>query len=165
MYPARYPAEHIAYVMAQSGMSITYGELEASSNQIAHLFRKLGLRRGDHIALCLENHPDFLKLCWAAYRAGLYFTTISYRLQANEVEYIVNDCGARVLITSSMLSDTFNGFRGKLTNNPVCYMLDGTTEGSLSLEDAISGMPIKQLIFQKLTQSGILVILISLGLQ
>jgi len=153
MYPARYPAEHIAYVMAQSGKSITYGELEASSNQIAHLLRKLGLRRGDHIALCLENHPDFLKLCWAAYRAGLYFTTISYRLQANEVEYIVNDCGARVLITSSMLSDTFNGFRGKLTNNPVCYMLDGTTEGSLSLEDAISGMPIKPIPDQSYGQS------------
>ena len=127
--------------MAQSGKRISYAELEASSNQGAQLFRSLGLQRGDHIAICLENHPAFLSICWAAYRAGLYFTALSYRLQPHEIEYIVNDCGARVLVTSSLLSDVFAVLREKLVNNPRCYMLDGVAPGTGSFEQAIAGMP------------------------
>lgn len=141
MYPGKYPPEKTAYVMAGSGQVISYGELEADSNRLAHLFRQHGLERGDAIALCLENHPAFFKVCWAALRAGLYFTAISYRLQAEEVEYIVNDCGAKVLITSKLLEDTFHGFKDALIHQPVCYMLDGVTDGAQPLETAMAEMP------------------------
>ena len=136
MHPGNYHPEQTAYVMAGTEETITFGELEAESNQIAHLFREHGLKRGDCIALCLENHKTFFKICWAAYRAGLYFTAISYRLQPEEVEYIVNDCGAGVLITSTHLVDTFAGFRDKLINEPICYMLDGVAPGASSFEEA-----------------------------
>ncbi|MFP6808325.1 MAG: acyl-CoA synthetase [Pseudomonadales bacterium] len=153
MNPSNYPQEHPAYIMAQTGKVVTYGELEESSNRIAQLFRNLGLVRGDNIALCMENHPEFLKVCWGAFRAGLYFTAISYRLQAEEVEYIVNDCGAKVLITSALLRDTFLGFSDKLTNNPTCYMVDGTAQGASSFEDAVSKMPGKPIADQSYGQS------------
>ena len=141
MYPGAYAAETPAIIMAQSGSVISFGELEKRSNQTAHLFRSLGLKRGDSIALVLENHEAFLPICWGAYRAGLYFTAISYRLQENEVQYIVNDCGARVLITSTLLADTFGKFKDHLINNPACYMLGGVVEGVSSFEDAIALQP------------------------
>ncbi len=141
MHPGSFDPKKIAYVMAESGQEISYGELESTSNQIAHLFRDLGLERGDCVALCLENHPAFFKIVWGAFRAGLYFTAISYRLQAEEVEYIVNDCGAKVLITSSHLTDTFKGFKDNLQHNPRCFMLDGTTEGATAFEDAFYSKP------------------------
>ena len=141
MYPGAYAAETPAIIMAQSGSVISFGELEKRSNQTAHLFRSLGLKRGDSIALVLENHEAFLPICWGAYRAGLYFTAISYRLQENEVQYIVNDCGARVLITSILLADTFGKFKDHLINNPACYMLGGVVEGASSFEDAIALQP------------------------
>ena len=81
MYPGHYDPNRIAIEMAGSQQQITYGELEAFSNQFAHLCRSHGLARGDGIALCIENHPYFLAICWGAFRAGLYFTAISYRLQ------------------------------------------------------------------------------------
>ena len=139
--------------MAESGQTISYGELEDDSNRIAHLFRSLGLQRGDSIALCLENHPAFFKICWGAMRSGLYFTAISYRLQADEVEYIINDCGAKVLITSAHLTETFHGFREKLRNNPNCYMVDGTTAGAESFEAAIREQPTTQISDQSYGQS------------
>ena len=55
-----------AYIMAGSGETVTYGQLEARSNQGAHLFRSLGLKAGDHIALFLDNHPRFFDLFHAA---------------------------------------------------------------------------------------------------
>ncbi|MCB1694180.1 MAG: acyl-CoA synthetase [Pseudomonadales bacterium] len=144
MHPGTYAAhtpDRPAYIMARSGKQVSWGELEKTSNQGAHLFRSLGLKRGDPIAICLENHPAFLSICWAAYRAGLYFTAISYRLLPDEVEYIVNDCGAKVLITSDQLTETFDRLRGALVNKPRCYMLDGVVEGAASWEAAIASMP------------------------
>ena len=87
-----------AIIMASTGESLTYRELEARSNQGAQLFRKLGLKAGDVVAIFMENNLRFLEVCWAAQRAGLYYTCISSRLTAGEVEYIVRDCGAKALI-------------------------------------------------------------------
>ena len=97
---ARAHPDKPAVVMAGSGETITYAQLDARANQGAQLFRALGLQRGDAIALYLENHPRYFEICWAAQRAGLYFTCISSSLTASEVEYIVRDCAAKVFITS-----------------------------------------------------------------
>ena len=58
----------IAYVMAQGREQVTYGELDSAANQGARLFRDLGLQRGDHIAILLENHPLFFQIVCAAKR-------------------------------------------------------------------------------------------------
>jgi long-chain acyl-CoA synthetase len=108
MYPRDFAQSHperAAWVMAGTGETVTYGELEARANQGAQLFRSLGLQTGDVIAILLENHPRFFEIVWAAQRAGLYFTCISSRLMAREAEYILKDCGAKLLITSPALID------------------------------------------------------------
>ena len=69
---ARTHPDKIAYQMAGTGKAITYRELDELSNQGAHLFRALGLKAGDHIALLMENRLAFMEICWAAQRSGLY---------------------------------------------------------------------------------------------
>ena len=101
---ARTTPEKTAIVMASTGEKLTYGQLDARSNQGAQLFRSLGLRTGDCVALFMENNIRFLEICWAAQRAGLYYTCISSRLTAGEVEYIVRDCGAKAFIASRGLA-------------------------------------------------------------
>lgn len=86
--------------MAASGEAVTYGQLESRSNQGAHLLRRLGVRAGDAVALFLDNHPDFFELVWAVERIGAYYAMIPSRLTAVEARYILEDCGARVLIVS-----------------------------------------------------------------
>ena len=134
-------SDKIAYVMAERGTTVTFGELEATSNQGAQLFRRLGLKPGDHIALMLENHPRFLQICWAAQRAGLYYTAISFRLQLQEVEYIVNNCEAKVFITSAERRDIAEALKGCVPNVSNCYMIDATIPGYASWEAAIAAMP------------------------
>ena len=46
-----------AYIMASSGETVTFGELDRRSNQIAHAFRTLGLQHGDTLAIFAENRP------------------------------------------------------------------------------------------------------------
>ncbi|MFM2422346.1 MAG: hypothetical protein RL291_876, partial [Pseudomonadota bacterium] len=90
----------LAFRMCANGESVTFGQLEARANQGAHLFRSVGLRRGDHIVLLMENRREFLEICFAADRAGLYYTTVATHLMPDEIAYIIRDCGARLMISS-----------------------------------------------------------------
>ncbi|WP_103727656.1 acyl-CoA synthetase [Novosphingobium sp. HII-3] len=89
-----------AIILSPSDEIVSYGELDARSNQGAQLFRSLGLKPGDAIAICLENTPTFFEIAWAAQRSGLYYVTVSNKLQADEVAYILADSGAKVFVTS-----------------------------------------------------------------
>jgi len=102
-----YPGEHAkarpdqpAFVMAGSGATVTFGDYESRCNRLAHLFRTAGLRRLDHVAVFMENNPRMLECEGAAERTGLYYTCINSYLAADEVAYIVNDCRARIVISS-----------------------------------------------------------------
>jgi long-chain acyl-CoA synthetase len=105
---ARTQPDKPAFIMAQTGEEVTYAQLDARSNQGAQLFRSLGLRTGDVIALCMENHVRYLEIAWAAQRSGLYMTCISSKLTAEEIDYIVRDCGAKLFVTSSSLGSVIH---------------------------------------------------------
>src|SRR5580700_437156 len=86
--------------MASTGETVTFGDYEARSNRVAHLLRDAGLRRGDHVAVFMENSPQMLEIEGGAERAGLYYTLINTYLGVDEVAYIVANSRARVLFSS-----------------------------------------------------------------
>src|ERR1700726_5264856 len=90
-----------AFIMASSGEAVTYAELEARCNRLAHLLRKLGLKRLDHYAIFMENNSRYLEACGAGERSGLYFTCVNAYLTGSELAYIVNNSESRILITST----------------------------------------------------------------
>jgi long-chain acyl-CoA synthetase len=94
VYAADQAAEHPdepALIMAPSGRVVTWAEYEAGANQVAHLLRATGLRKGDHMAIFMENDPAMLLTEAGAERTGLYFTPVNSYLSAEEVAYVVND--------------------------------------------------------------------------
>ena len=129
-----------AIVMLSSGKTVTHGELNDLSNQGAQLFRSLGLKPGDSIAFMLENHHLFFPIAFAAWRSGLRYTAISWRLQPAEVEYIVKDCEAKVFITSKFLEETAANLE-EVLGGVKKFMLDGTSSGYESYEESIASMP------------------------
>ena len=86
--------------MAETGQVVSYGELASMACRGARVFRDLGLKTGDGVALLAENCLEFLPIYWAAQLAGLYFTPISVQFQRDEIVWILNDCDAQVLIVS-----------------------------------------------------------------
>lgn len=95
-----FPADKPALIMGESGQIVTYCELEKRANQGAQLFRELGLRNGDVLAICIENSPAFFDVACAARRSGLVTVPISTKLTAAELAFIVGDSGAQALIVS-----------------------------------------------------------------
>ena len=117
MYPGAHAAKHpdkAAVIMAGTGEVITFAELDQQASRIAGLLRTAGLQIGDHVAFCLENHPQFLPLTWGCHYAGLIYTAMSSRLTTDEMEYIVDNCGAKAFITSAYKREQAKGAAGDL---------------------------------------------------
>jgi len=108
MYPgvhARSTPDKVAVVMAHSGESLTYRELDDRSTRLARALHDAGLRTGDHLALLTDNTVRAFEVYWAAIRSGLYITAVNNHLSASEIAYIVGDCGARALVVSAACGD------------------------------------------------------------
>ena len=130
-----------AFIMANSGEVVTYKELDERSNKIANLFRSKNLNSGDHIAIFMENNVRFTEILWAAQRSGLYYTPISSRLTASEVEYIIRDCEAKLIITSNTLKHVVVELTNLINDIPDRYIIDGEIDGWNSLEESLISMP------------------------
>lgn len=83
-----------------AGATTNYETLATEVLKGAQALRRLGLKTGDGIAVLAENHPDSLLLFWAAQTAGLYYTAISVQFQHREIEYILEDCDAKLFVSS-----------------------------------------------------------------
>jgi acyl-CoA synthetase (AMP-forming)/AMP-acid ligase II len=97
--------DRVAVTFDPTGETLTYAEFDAAANRAAQLFRALGLQQGDHIAVFMENDPALLVLAAGASRSGIYFTLVNSHLNADEAAYIVDDCRARIAVSSQELSE------------------------------------------------------------
>lgn len=131
-----------AYIMADSGETVTYQQLNERSNQVAQKFRALGLKKGDHVSVLLENNRQFFEIIWGAQRSGLIYTAISTHLKRDEIAYILNNSDARVLITSDALADTASLALKEASKVEQAYLIGGAVrKGFKSYETEFSAMP------------------------
>jgi len=152
MYPGIYAqkfADRPAFIMASSGRSMSYAELERRSNQLAHLLRSHGLQRLGHYAIFLENHFHYLETCVAGERSGLYYTAINSHLQPDELAYILDNSESTLLVTSAKLLDVAKQALAGAPRVTLCLVVDGGpgcegSQGGCSIRDynaAIAGLP------------------------
>ena len=144
MWPAPHAEQHpekAAYVLAGSGRTVSYRELDDESNRLAQLLYARGLRFGDHIAIFMENNDRYLEVCWAAQRSGLYFTPINYHFNAEEVAYIVDDCDAAAFVTSDALAAAAAELVALLPDRVSTRLMVGETtiDGYERYDDAVAG--------------------------
>jgi long-chain acyl-CoA synthetase len=143
MHPSRHARtnpDKPAYIMAATGEAVSYGELDARSNQGAQLFRSAGIKAGDAIAIFMDNSPRYYEVLWAAQRSGVRFTCISSKLTAGEVEYIVADSGAKALIASTGVADVALQV-APLIPGVKLWMVEGARPPFESFEEARASMP------------------------
>ncbi|HUR18644.1 MAG TPA: AMP-binding protein [Acidimicrobiales bacterium] len=150
--PAMHPGIHaelrpdtaalvVAETASGAATSLSFRELDQSSNRLAQLLRRRGLQTGDVVAILMENTPAFLVAVWAAQRSGLYHTAISTRLTPDEVCFIVNDSGAAALIASRGQAEAA---AATVASTPAVHtrlMAGGVIEGFEPFEGAVALHP------------------------
>lgn len=99
-YHAAARPDHPAVVMLDTGESISYGGLVAGTNRWAHWLAGQGLQAGDTVAVFMQNTLRYAELLWGAKACGLHYVCVGSRLQVDEVEHVLRDSGAKVLVTT-----------------------------------------------------------------
>lgn len=134
-----------AVINGSSGERLSYRELDERSNRLAQVLYAQGLRRGDCIAMLLENHMRCFEVAWAAFRSGLLLTAVNRFFTAGEVAYIVEDSGAQVLVSSVAMAGVAAELAGTTPHCARRLMIDGVIPGWESYEQAVAAAPARRL--------------------
>ncbi len=125
-----YWAEH-----KPDGQAITYLDRSWTWAQWHDRIRRLagalverGIGRGDVVAFLDKNHPACVELTLAAASIGAATAVINFRLAADEMDYVLNDSGAKLLIVGTELMGAVDKIRDKLTN--VSEVIEVTPSGA-----------------------------------
>ncbi len=147
MYPGQYALDNPdrpAFIMARSGVVVTYAELEQRANKAAHLLTdSYGLRPGDHYSVFMENNDRYVELCAAGERTGLYYTCINSFLTADETAYILNNSNSKVVFTSAAKADVLFAALEQCPDIEAAVIVDpaeGETRG-VALDDVTADLP------------------------
>ncbi|MGO8870370.1 MAG: AMP-binding protein, partial [Acidimicrobiales bacterium] len=127
-----------AVIVGDTGVTLSYGDMESRSNRLANAFRSLGLGVGDHVAILMENRTEYFEAVWAGMRSGLFVTPINWHLAPGEVEYIIRDCTASVLVTSSTCAALTKGVTPDVSSRIV---VGGSVEGFDPYERVLEAHP------------------------
>lgn len=150
MHPITHAAarpDRPAIIMAGSGETVTYGEMDATANRFARLLRAKGVGCGDPFALLMENNALYLQLVWGSQRAGTMMVPIPNRLTAPEIAYILKDAGAKLVIASITFAGVIEALREECEG---CEFLVLGAGGDEDLQAALAAQPAEPIPDQQL---------------
>jgi long-subunit acyl-CoA synthetase (AMP-forming) len=129
-------ADEVAVRTKGDEVSWTWGELRERVDRLAGGLHALGLRKGDTIALMLGNRPEFHQADLAAMMVGATPFSIYMTYAPNQIEYVVSDAGAKILITEQAYLDNVLEARKTLPDLEHVIVVDGDApEGTTPLAD------------------------------
>ncbi|MDQ1103044.1 long-chain-fatty-acid--CoA ligase [Nocardioides zeae] len=108
----------------------TWAQWDERVRRLAGALAAAGIGRGDVVSFLDKNHPACVELSLAAGSLGAANAIVNWRSAGDEVDYAVNDSGARVLVVGAELMPTIEAIRDRLTNveRIVVVTPDGATE-------------------------------------
>jgi len=80
---------------------LSYTELDEASNKVANALIKMGLEKGDRVAMLLPNSPDFVAIYFGIVKGGGIAVPLDTRYKVDEVAFLCDDCRPKVLVAES----------------------------------------------------------------
>jgi long-chain acyl-CoA synthetase len=98
----------------------TYAELDERSERLAVALQNRGLRRGDRVAIFMDNTVACAVAIYGVLKAGGVFLVINPQTKHDKLCFIANDCSIRQLITDIHLADVASAVVGPFPVSPTC---------------------------------------------
>jgi long-chain acyl-CoA synthetase len=135
--------ERPAVILHPSGKQVSFAEMEAGANRLAHHFRQAGLVEGDSVAVLMENNEHLHTVMWAARRSGLYYAPINTHLTPAEAAYIVDNSGAKAVISSRATRKVCEGLEEHLPNglSDLLIIADDDLDGWQRYPECVADQP------------------------
>ncbi len=120
--------------------SMTFKEYNERCNRLANAMRDLGLRKGDRICTLLYNNVEYMEIYGACAKAGLICATINFRFVGDEVKYVAEDSGSRLMFVGDEFTGLSDEVKPDLERIQYIVKVGGEPcDGYLCYEDIIAG--------------------------
>jgi acyl-CoA synthetase (AMP-forming)/AMP-acid ligase II len=93
------------------GIRRTYRQLNDRANRLAHAMKALGVAYGDRVGLLALNEPEYYDMYFGLGKIGAMLVPINHRLAGPEIQYILSDCGAKVLVFGKEFTEVVDSIR------------------------------------------------------
>jgi acyl-CoA synthetase (AMP-forming)/AMP-acid ligase II len=104
-------------------LEFTYEGLDRVTDQIARSLLKIGVERGDRVALFLKNCPELVFIYYACFKIGAIAVPLNSRYKGPELEYAARHCGAKILVVHDELFSEYASVRKNLETIEKCYLV------------------------------------------
>ncbi|MGZ6697123.1 MAG: AMP-dependent synthetase/ligase [Solirubrobacteraceae bacterium] len=129
-------AEHVALRTKDDGVTITWAQLRERADALAGGLAALGLGHGDALAIMLANRPEFHVVDIAAMTLGATPFSIYQTYAPNQIQYVVQDAAARIIVTEHAFLENVLAARADLPDLEHVIVVDGDApEGCLRLDE------------------------------
>jgi len=107
---------------------VTYRQLNEGINRCAHMLQAKGIKKGDRVSVLMLNCIEFLEIYFAAAKLGGILVPLNWRLLGPELEYQLNDCGARFLFFHDSFLGSIDLIRSglKVEEDKLIYLKSGS---------------------------------------
>jgi len=119
----------------------SYQELNERANRVANAMLKMGLKRGDRVAVLSLNEPEFLELYYGLGKIGVVLVPLNFRLAPPEVAYIANDCDADTFIFGKEFAPLAEAIRDQIPARVFLAIMDTPPDWAQSYEAVIGNAP------------------------
>lgn len=127
--------DRVGLVEGLGGPEVTYARWNARVNQTANYLRRLGIERGDRVAIYASNCPEYLDLFWAAGKIGAVLQNLNWRLTVRELEGIVAEGEPELLIYGPDWRVQVDELRSSLETVREVVAIDDPGKGELDLAE------------------------------
>ncbi len=136
---ARLTPNREALLYTHTGERFTYAQLNARANRAANFLRdRFGIRKGDRVSIYAHNSVVYLDLFYGLAKLGAIFAPLNWRLTAQELSYIVNDCEPKVVLCGPEFAQTLDEMRAEIKMPNIVSIEGAQIEGALSYEQEIA---------------------------
>lgn len=124
----------------------TYAQVEEEANKGARVLKSMGVKKGDRVAILMENCPQYIIALFMIFKAGAVAVPVNNMLKDSEIAYILNDCEAKIIFTSEKFANMTDYLRNDVKSIRNIVSWGSTLFGAVDIKNAganVSGTPLE----------------------
>jgi long-chain acyl-CoA synthetase len=145
------------------GKRYSYTELKERVNRLADSLNKLGLEKGERVAILEVNCNEYVEAGFATVKAGGIFAPLNFRIRQEELTYLVNKAEPSILLIGSRYADMVDGVRSQLPSVKHYVIMGGQREGMIDYEELISSGSPEEKTYADVKDEDIAVLMFTAG--
>jgi len=149
--------------IAFEGKRYSYVELKERVNRLADSLSRLGLEKGDRVAILEVNCNEYVEACFATLKAGGIFVPLNFRIRQDELIYLVNKAEPEILFVGSRYVDMVNSVRSQLPSVKHFIVIGGKYQGMSSYDELIASGSAEEKTFAEVKDEDIAVLIFTAG--